>query len=115
MGYGPVQVFTVTIASAATSSDSAAFGKSFSKVFLDIPSGISNVNGFHVQGSSDDSDFKRIASVVGDTSTVAANDFTIASASSNRMLQVPLHAPYGKVEVAAALSNGATFKIICSD
>ncbi len=117
MGSLNQRVYAATIPIAASISTAIDLAGGFQYVFLEIPvlTGIDSASPVYVQGSSDGTTFRRIAYAQLNTSTVAVNDFVIASSASNRMVELPDFAfRYVKVEVSGAATQAVGFKIICS-
>ena len=115
MSYGPVQVFTVSMASAVSQSTAINLGKSFSKVSLVVPS----------MASGTEFGFKVSDALAGTyqtfyhqpTVTSGAVSFSIASAVSKCVVPLPnLHVQYVKVFLASQTVDSAyQFSLICSD
>jgi hypothetical protein len=115
MSYGPVQKFPVSIASGATSSGGVDLGKSFSEVYLDIPSACTF--NFNIQGSADGSSFKRIYNAPSDNdSVVTAVEITSATAGTDgAIVKLPCVVRYMKVESQTAVTNGLSLNFIAVD
>jgi hypothetical protein len=114
MGHGADQIFSVSIASGATLSGAADLGRAWGRVYLEIRSMISNSQ-HYIQGSSDNSTFRRVYFDSLNSSTVGTNLYVIASAVSNGIVPAPPGIQYLKVETTATADSGQTYKIICSD
>ena len=93
-----------------------------SRVFLDVPSGVSSA--IFVQGGVGNGDdqgplltYRRVTHDVPNTSTIAApEDFEILSGTTNRIVPVPAHCRYIKIELNVADANaGFEFKLAASD
>lgn len=113
MSYGPVTVYSTVIASGATVGSAITMGRSFSRVYLQIPTLPSGT--LYIQGSADGSTFRRITKDQGNTATVHV-DFSIDSSVSLKIVPIPNGMFAYKVELSTLSTNTAhTFKIICSD
>jgi hypothetical protein len=112
MSFGPIKVFTLTLASAGTSTSALTMPGEFQRVLLEIPT-MTSSSDLYIQGSTDGTTFRRVMQDVAVTTSVQVNTFTIASAATNRF--VPLNAvfPYMKVEATTASVTAVTFKLIC--
>lgn len=114
MSLGPIRPYTVTIASGATLSAEIDLGKAWSKVYLDPTGAASEVR---LQAAA-------VASAAGGTyrqiyyqnvASTSAGILKVGSAVSGGLVEVALGAQFVKVETTAAVANGATLKLICSD
>jgi hypothetical protein len=116
MGHGLVNYHTATMASAGTLSSEVKLLRNFEKVYLVVPSMTSNSQ-IHIQGSEvAGGTFRRICHPAINSSTVSTpNDFSIASAATNRIIPIPNGFAYIKVETTATVDDGCSFKIICAD
>jgi hypothetical protein len=113
MSFGPVKVFSVGMGAASTFTSAVTLPNAFYKGYLEIPT-MSTAADFFLLGSTDGSNFRRVMTVAPSTSSVQVNTFTIASAATNRMVEIPVHFPYMKVEATSAPAVAATFNFICS-
>jgi hypothetical protein len=112
MPFGPIRVFSVEVASAGTSTSAFSFPNEVSKAFLEIPT-LSTACDFRLLGSTDGSTYRQVMQEVPQTSSIQVQTFSIASAAVNRIIPIPLAAPFMKVECTTAPASAATFKIIC--
>lgn len=111
-----VKAFSVSFSSGATSTDAADLGKAYTNYYLEIPSACTfNLN---IQGSSDNSSFKRIYHAPADNdAVVTAVEITSATAGTNgAIVKLPVGVRYMKVESQTAVTNGLSgLKFICVD
>lgn len=113
MGYGPISVFTVTITSGATLSSEISLGRSWKKVYIDPTGAASEVR---IQAAATTGGtYRQVYHPPINSSTVGNNIFKIGSAVSGGICEIPAGLQYIKIETTAAVSNGNTFKLICSD
>lgn len=116
MSYGPIQVFSVGMASATTFTSMFSLPNAYSRTYLEVPT-MSTAADLFLVASTDGSTFRRVMQVAANTSTVQVNTFTIASAAAGaggRMVEVPANFPYLKVEASSAPASAAVFKLICA-
>jgi hypothetical protein len=109
---GPIKVYTVTIASAGTSTSAFTFPDGVTKAFLEIPSLTTSAD-FTLLASTDGTNYRRVMQDIVASSSVQINRFTIASGTTNAVVPIPLAAPYMKVEMSSAPVTAASFRIIC--
>lgn len=114
MSYGPMAVYTVTMASGGTLTGGADIARSYKNVFLEIPTMNSNTQ-LHVWGSSDNSTFRRVYQPMQNSAAPTGALFTINSAVTGALVPIPNGIRYVKVESTATVDNGCVFKMICSD
>lgn len=112
MAYGPIMVFTGTIASGA-SSTAIQMDKSYSKVFAEI-STMSTAAAFDVYGSTNGSTYYPLFERV-NTAPVQFQTLTVASGVGANGGQAPLDvaAPYVQFRASAVVSGGVTIKLLC--
>lgn len=108
----PIKVFSVGIASAGTFSSAFTFPNSVLKAYLEIPSFTSSAE-FILQGSTDGSSFRRVMQELPQTASIQIQTFTIASGATQRIVPIPLAAPYIRIEMTTAPATANTFNIIC--
>lgn len=84
MSYGPNSVFYKTMASGGTSTSGYDLTRSWTKVYLEVPSLTSNTE-FYIQGSSDGTTFRRVADNV---SRKEIATFTATASSIGTLTQV---------------------------
>lgn len=118
MPYGPVTIYSTSIASAAST---AYFNldKSWSKVMLQLPSLSTNAE-CTIFGSADGTTWKNVYERV-NTATCQFQTMIIGSAANNKIIPL-IVAPgqyvglqYIAVAASATVTDGATLKMICSD
>jgi hypothetical protein len=112
MSFGPIKVFTVTVDSAGTSTSMFSFPNGIQKAFLEIPTMVSGCD-FNLLGSTDGTNFRRVMQELPLTASVQVQTFTIASAATNRIVPIPLAAPFMKVELTTGPVTATSFRIIC--
>lgn len=113
MSYGPISVFTVTMASAGTLSSEISLGRAWKLAYLDPTGANSEVR---IQGTTEaGGTYRQIYHPSINSSTVGANIFKIPSSVSGGLIPIPTGLKFLKVETTAAVTNGQAFKIICSD
>ena len=107
------KVFETVIASGATLSAELDLGRAYKKVYLDMAGAKAEVR---LQGASETGGtYRSILHPIPNTTTVQANAYKIASAISGFIAEIPGGFRFIKVETTAAVADGATFKIHCSD
>lgn len=115
MSYGPLSIYTVALASAATLTPAVVIPRSFKTIYLEFPTFSTGANIF-IQGAATTSGtYRRVYNPALNSSTVGINVFQILSAASNGLVPIPNGLPFIKIETSEAINNGATFNIICSD
>ncbi len=112
MTFGPIKVFQAPLASAATFSSIDTFSDGVQAAYLEIPTMTSGAD-FYLQGSTDGTTFRRIMQPIVASSTIQINTFTIGSAATNKIIPIPLAAPYMRVELSTAPVTAMTFNFIC--
>ncbi len=110
--YGPVKVFTGTLASAA-STVAIDVSQAWQKVFVAVPSFSTNA-AVDCFGSADGTTYYQFKEQV-NTAPVQFQSFIIASSSNNALLSVPYHVRYYQFRTTGVVDNGATFTLICSE
>jgi hypothetical protein len=113
MGHGIYVVYNATIASGATLSSEIDLGRSFARVMID-PTGAASEVRFQAAATSGGS-YRQVYLPTVNTSTVGSNIWKVSSAISGGMIEAPPGLRYMKIETTAAVANGATLKLICSD
>lgn len=116
MSHGPVSQFSISIASGVTLTSSISLGtRAWKTVYVSIPTMVSGSD-FFIQGSGDDSTYRRIIHPIVNSSSVQANTFIIGSGATNKIVPIPNGFAFIKVELSTAMTDTtSTFKIICSD
>lgn len=113
MSYGPVKVFTVTMASAGTLSSEADLKQSWQTVYLEIPSMTSNSQ-IHLQAArTSGGTYRRVVLPLLTTASIQTLTFSVQSTSTSRMVLIPPGLQYLKVETTATCDSGETFRFIC--
>lgn len=113
MGHGAHTKYTVSIASAGTFSSELDLGRAWGKVYLDPTGAASEVR--LLAAATTGGTFRQVYHPSINSSTVGANVFKIPSSVSGGFIEVPVGFRFMKIEVTAAVANGNTFTIICSD
>ncbi len=116
MSYGPVLVFSGSIASGATTCTSVYLGgKSYSRVYLDVPT-LSTSAALDVFQSIDGTTFTPVYERV-NTAPVQYQTLTVASGIGSSSGRVPLdvQGPYLQFRAATTIGNGCTLKVVCAD
>lgn len=114
MGHGAYSVFNAVIASGATLSSEVDLGRSWTKVYID-PTGAAAEVRFQAAAATGGTYRQVYLPQDPMTSTVQTNIWKIASGASGGMQEAPAGFRYMKVETIAAVTNGVTLKLICSD
>lgn len=115
MSYGPVKIFAGTIASAASTLTSLNLSKSWSKVYLQLPT-FSTAAQLAVFGSTDNSTFypliERVATV-----PPQFQSYTVGTgvASSGGIIQLDTPMQYLQFRASAVVDNGVALNAICVD
>lgn len=107
-----IKVFTVAVNSAGTFSSAFTFPDATHRAYLEIPTMVSGTD-FSLLGSSDGTIYRRVMQELPQTASVQVQTFTIGSAATNRIVPIPIAAPYMKVELTTAPVTQASFKVIC--
>jgi len=115
MANGIQRVYTATIASAATLSAALNLQRTFKRCYLEVGSLTSNSN-IHLQAAASESGtYRRVVSPVVNTATVGHNTFTIGSAATGRIHELPPGLQWIKIETTATMDSGESFKVLCLD
>jgi hypothetical protein len=116
MSYGPIQVFTATIASGADSASIGLGGKAFSQYCVQLPT-MSTSAQFAIHGSHDGTTYAPCYQRPFNTSTSTTFAVVISSGvgSSGGIVDVPISTPYVKFIASAVVSGGVVIKIIAND
>lgn len=115
MSYGPLSVFTTTMASAGTSTGQVDLARSWKLVYLAVPSMTSNTQ-IHINAAAEDgATFRYTYHPMANAASPTGFRFLINSAVTNAMVPIPNGLRFIKVETTATVDNGCVFKIICSD
>lgn len=114
------QLFTVpTMVTAASLTPSLQLPGSYLFVYLIVPTMTAGYSvastPLYIQGSVDNVNFYRYVNVETNTNTIGANDLTIVSATSQRIINIPNFAMrYMKVEISGTATSVATnFQVLC--
>jgi hypothetical protein len=116
MSHGPVQVFTGSIASGASTVTSIYLSnKSYSRVYADIGT-MSTAAALDVFQSVDDSTFVPVFERV-NTAPVQYQTLTVASSVATSSGRIPLDVvgPYLQFRASAVISGGCVIKVVCVD
>lgn len=106
--------YEVTIASFATSSSGLNINRSWTSVYLMIPTMTSNTE-LYINGSVDGTTYRQIYNPQQNSVNPVGTRFLINSAVTNAFVPIPNGFKYIKVEASAVISFTAAFRIICSD
>lgn len=112
MGYNAV--FPATVTTGSTVSSEINVGEGWQAMYLVVPSLTSNSQ-VHIQGADvTGGTFRRIVQKDA-ASALATVDFAIGSATTNRIIPIPVTGlRFLKVETTAIMSSAALFQIICA-
>jgi len=113
MGYRDYRVFSVTMASGGTLTGEVDLGVAYQRVYID-PTGAASEVRFQAAASSGGT-YRQVLLPQPGTSTVQANIWKIGSGASGSIIEAPGGLRFLKIETTAAVSNGNTFKLICSE
>lgn len=115
MAYGPMKVFSGAIASGAATGAVVTLDKSYSKVFVQVPS-MSTAATLSVWGSTDGTVFNPVLERV-NTAPVQfqATDVTTGVVTGGVILPMDIGFPYVQFRTGAVVSGGVAIKVICSD
>lgn len=113
MAHGIYKVYPVTIASGATLSSEIDLGMAFARIYID-PTGAASEVRFQAAATSGGT-YRQVYLPNVNTSTVGTNIWKVASAVSGGIIEAPAGLRYIKVETTAAVANGVSLKLICSD
>lgn len=116
MSFGPVKVFTCSVASAATLSGEVDLGKDWRSVYLEIASMTSNSQ-HHIQAAaSSGGTYRRVKVANVSTGTVQTLDFAVASTATSTFIKIPVDGlQYVKVELTATADSGQSYRIVCGN
>lgn len=116
MSYGPVQAFSVSMASGVTLSSAINLQKAYNKISVVVPSMTSGTDLYFQGSTSESGTYRRINHSPNSVSSTAGAIF-LGSAITNCIVPLGnLHVQYLKVEIASAMTSaGAAFEFICSD
>ena len=113
MGVGAHRPYQVSMASGASLTTSVDLGRAWAKVYLDPTGAASEVR---LQAAQIlDGTFRQVYHPSINSSTAGANIFKIPSSVSGGLIELPAGLQHIKLETTAAVANGVTFKLICSD
>ena len=114
MSYGPIKVFSGTLASGA-STVTFTMDKSYSRVFVEV-STMSTAAAFDLYGSSDGTTYYPTFERV-NTATIQYATLTVASGVGANGGVAPLQVsyPYVQLRASAVVSGGANCKLVCWD
>lgn len=114
MSFGPIKVFSSTLASAGTSC-TATFNKAYGRIYVQVPT-MSTAATLTFYGSADGTTYYPFMEQV-NTAPVQFQQVSVATTvvSGGAVFPVDLHVPYVKMETGAAVANGMTVRFICSD
>ncbi len=113
MSYGPNTVYKVTFASAGTFSSELDLKRTWKKLYVDATGALAEMR--MVATDAAGGTYRQVYHPSINSATVAANIFKIPSSTSGGYIEIPAGFRFIKLEVTAAIANGATFKIIASD
>jgi len=107
--------FAVTMASGGTLTSALDLGQTptWKKIYVD-PTGANSEVRFQASHALDGT-YRQVYMPQVSSSSVQSNIWKIASAVSGGLQEAPSGLRFLKVETTAAVANGATFYLICSD
>lgn len=116
MSYGPVSVFTTSMASAATYTSAVDLQKAWNKLTLMIPTMASGSDVYVSASESLSGTYRRVFHSPNTNSATVAAVF-VTSGVTNCFVPLPnINMQFLKVELSSATTDTPyTFKIICSD
>jgi len=101
------------MASGGTLSSEVNLAKSWSNVYLDVTGAEAEVR--LQAAATTGGTYRQVYHPSINSATVANNIYKIPSASSGGLVPLPAGLQFIKIETTAAVANGKTFNIICSD
>lgn len=105
--------FTLTMTSGATLTSAIDLQGGWINAYLVIPTMTSNTQIAIQTSDKETGTFRRVKHPTINSSTVATNDYIIASSATNCVVAIPGGLRYVKVETTATVDAGATFQILC--
>ncbi len=109
---GAFKAMPATMASGGTLSAAIDLGGSYDVAYLEIPTMVSGT-AYAIQAATEiTGTYRRVKHPSLNSSTVATNDFLIASSATNCLVPIPSGLRYLKVETTATVDNGALFKVV---
>lgn len=116
MSYGPVKVFSTTIASGATLSSEVNLGQAWNVAYLEIASMTSNAQ-HHIQAAATSGGTYRRVTVNPVTMTTQAAALVVwqvHSSVTSHMVPIPPGLQYVKVETDVSMAGGQAYRILCA-
>jgi hypothetical protein len=114
MSHGAIVVHTVGLASNTTLTSSVDLGRAWRNVYLEIPTMTSGTDVL-LKASPDNSTFRRVYDRT-NSATAQANVFTVKSAVTQAIVDIPAGLRYVAIELSTAMTaTSAVFRVICSD
>jgi hypothetical protein len=113
MGHGAHTKYRATMASGGTLTSEIDLGRAWGKVYLD-PTGAASEVRLQAAASTGGT-FRQVYHPSINSSTVGANIFKIPSSVSGGLIELPAGLRFIKVETTAAVADGGSFTLICSD
>lgn len=114
MSYGPAQVFTVSMASGASTTSNLALGKSFSKIYVEI--GTMSTNVFvDVYASTDGTVYKQVFERVNTAPVQYQTMFISTQPIGTGVVAIDACYPYLQFRGTGVVSGGCTIKVIGVD
>ena len=114
MSWGAIKQVAVTMTSGATLTAEVDLGKSWKRIYLDMTGAASEVRLQASVFASANAGAYRQVKYPAVNSTTAGN-VLIGSALSGGIVEVPAGYQYLKIETTAAVANGCTFNLVCTD
>ena len=115
MGHGTWQVFTVTMASGGSLSTHADLGGGYPTAYLEVSSTPSQ-SAHQIRAAYQAAGpFNTVYHPSINSSTVAANAYTIPSGVTGALVPIPGGIRFLKVYATAAMDNGANYRIHIAD
>lgn len=115
MSYGPIKVFSTTIASGASTA-TLTLDKCYSRVFVDVTVSMSTAAAIAINESGDGTTYVPTYERV-NTATMQYQAIAIATniGASTGRAPVNISGPYIQFAASAVVSGGTVLKVICSD
>lgn len=116
MSHGLYSVFPITMTSGNTLTSNVDLSRAWATVHLYIPTMTSATDIYLKAAYSAAANYVRIHEMAANTASVQSNSFTIGSAVSQKMIEVPHGFQFMKVEFSTATTaTSQQFVFVCSD
>jgi len=113
MSFGPIKVFTVSIASGASTPSTISMDRGYSRVYAEVSS-MSTAAALAVYGSTDGTSFRPVFERV-NTAPVQYQALVIATNAANGVAPIDCVFPFVQFRASATVTDGVTIKLICVD